>query len=178
MREARQANIPRLWKNRKVEVPEGSTPQELVKVPQNARYFAALRAVEFGQSEDDDVGRYTSVAKLLHYIDFGRTEEKALARKSTGSYSPNFQIDLIRSALADPFPSDLPAEVRSEVTRLLLVLKEAGWTVDPIQWESASAITNDKRVSFNAKSVNGKRVLSSCPEGMLPARLSVLLDLK
>src|SRR5579872_4641332 len=79
MREAWQANIPRMWKDRKVEVPDGSTPQELIKVPQNAQYFAALGAVEFGKTEEDDVGRYTGVAKLVHYIDFGRTEEKAAA---------------------------------------------------------------------------------------------------
>src|SRR5580698_5787075 len=79
MREAWQTNIPRMWKDRKVEVPEGSTPQQLIKVPENAQYFAALGAVEFGKSEDDEVGRYRGVAKLVHYIDFGRTEEKAAA---------------------------------------------------------------------------------------------------
>src|SRR6202522_4648962 len=77
MREAWQVNIPRMWKERKVEIPEGSTPQELIKVPQNAQYFAALGAVEFGKTEDDEVGRYRGVANLIHYIDFGRTEEKA-----------------------------------------------------------------------------------------------------
>jgi activator of 2-hydroxyglutaryl-CoA dehydratase len=77
MREAWQTNIPRMWKDRKVEVPDGSTPQELIKVPRNAQYFAALGAVEFGKSEDEDVGRYRGVTKLVHYIDFGRTEEKA-----------------------------------------------------------------------------------------------------
>src|SRR5579862_8639673 len=77
MREAWQVNIPRMWKDRKVEVPEGSTPQELIKVPKNAQYFAALGAVEYGKTEDDEVGRYCGVAKLVHYIDFGRTEEKA-----------------------------------------------------------------------------------------------------
>ena len=59
MREAWQVNIPRMWKDRKVEVPEGSTPQELIKVPQNAQYFAALGAVEYGKTEDDEVGRYS-----------------------------------------------------------------------------------------------------------------------
>src|SRR5579862_9335823 len=77
MREAWQVNIPRMWKDRKVEIPDGATPQELIKVPRNAQYFAALGAVEFGKTEDDDVGRYCGVAKLVHYIDFGRTEEKA-----------------------------------------------------------------------------------------------------
>src|SRR5213595_1246282 len=79
MREAWQANIPRMWKERKVEIPEGSKPEDLIKVPSNAQYFAALGAVEFGKDEDDDVGRYTGTGKLAHYIDFGRTEEKASA---------------------------------------------------------------------------------------------------
>src|ERR1700723_784815 len=77
MREAWQVNIPRMWKDRKVEVPEGSTPQELIKVPQNAQYFAALGAIEFGRSEDDAIGCYRGYENLIHYIDFGRQEEKA-----------------------------------------------------------------------------------------------------
>src|SRR2546425_744897 len=79
MREAWQANIPRMWKERKVEIPEGSKPEDLIKVPGNAQYFAALGAVEFGKDEDDDVGRYQGTADLVHYIDFGRQAEKATA---------------------------------------------------------------------------------------------------
>ncbi len=77
MREAWQANIPRTWKERKVQVPDGATPEDLIKVPQNAQYFAALGAVEFGRSEDDCIGCYCGYEKLIHYIDFGRQEEKA-----------------------------------------------------------------------------------------------------
>jgi predicted CoA-substrate-specific enzyme activase len=79
MREAWQANIPRMWEERKVEVPAGSKPEELIKVPQNAQYFAALGAIEFGKGEDDCVGCYQGFDKLIHYIDFGRQEEKAKA---------------------------------------------------------------------------------------------------
>jgi predicted CoA-substrate-specific enzyme activase len=79
MREAWQANIPRMWKERKVAIPDGAKPEELIKVPQNAQYFAALGAVEFGRSEDDTVGCYRGYANLVHYIDFGRQEEKAKA---------------------------------------------------------------------------------------------------
>src|SRR5580704_1287874 len=77
MREAWQANIPRMWQERKVEIPEGAKPEELIKVPQNAQYFAALGAIEFGKGEDDCVGCYQGFDKLVHYIDFGRAEEKA-----------------------------------------------------------------------------------------------------
>ncbi len=77
MREAWQANIPRMWQERKVQIPDGAKPEDLIKVPQNAQYFAALGAVEFGRSEDDCIGCYCGYEKLIHYIDFGRQEEKA-----------------------------------------------------------------------------------------------------
>src|SRR5246127_854020 len=77
MKEAWQANIPCMWKERKVEVPEGMTPEDLIKVPDNAQYFAALGSVEFGKDEEAAVGRYLGTEKLVYYIDYGRAEEKA-----------------------------------------------------------------------------------------------------
>ena len=79
MREAWQANIPRMWAERKVEIPEGATPEDLIKVPQNAQYFAALGAIEFGKGEEDCIGCYRGTVQLVHYIEFGRQEEKAKA---------------------------------------------------------------------------------------------------
>ena len=79
MREAWQANIPRMWEERKVEVPAGAKPEELIKVPQNAQYFAALGAIEFGKGEDDCVGCYQGYDKLdpLHRL-------RAAGRKGQG----------------------------------------------------------------------------------------------
>jgi predicted CoA-substrate-specific enzyme activase len=77
MREAWQTNIPRMWKERKVEIPEGTKPEELIKVPENAQYFAALGSVEFGKDEEPQVGRYLGADKLVYYIEYGRAEEKA-----------------------------------------------------------------------------------------------------
>src|SRR6202522_4040844 len=79
MREAWQTNIPRMWKERKVEIPEGMSPEDLIKVPDNAQYFAALGSVEFGKEEEPAVGRYLGLEKLLYYIDYGRAEEKAIS---------------------------------------------------------------------------------------------------
>src|SRR5215471_16915273 len=39
-------NIPKVWEERNYPLPEGVDPKELVKVPQNAQYFAAIGAVE------------------------------------------------------------------------------------------------------------------------------------
>src|ERR1700758_178122 len=77
MKEAWQANIPRMWTERKVQIPEGAKPEQLIKVPENAQYFAALGSIEFGKAEDDCIGCYRGIEQLLHYIEYGRQEEKA-----------------------------------------------------------------------------------------------------
>src|SRR5271155_3628607 len=99
MREAWQANIPRMWKERKVEIPEGTTPEELIKVPENAQYFAALGSVEFGKEEEPGVGNYLGTEKLLYYIDYGRAEEKATAG-GKGLVAEDAELVAFKSAYA------------------------------------------------------------------------------
>ncbi len=77
MREAWQHNIPKMWAERGVQIPEGETAETLIKTPNNAQYFAALGAIEFGKDEGDAIGRYKGIAGLEHYITVGRLEEKA-----------------------------------------------------------------------------------------------------
>ena len=79
MLEAWQYNIPKIWEERNYPLPEGVEPKSLIKVPDNAQYFAAIGAVEYGKSEDDDIGVYSGTAELEHYITYGRIEEKAKA---------------------------------------------------------------------------------------------------
>src|SRR6202161_4020172 len=97
MREAWQANIPRMWQERKVAIPDGAKPEELIKVPNNAQYFAALGAIEFGKSEDDCVGCYQGYEKLLYYIEFGRQEEKAKSG-AKGLVSKDGELDGFKEA--------------------------------------------------------------------------------
>jgi len=97
MREAWQANIPRMWQERKVAIPEGARPEDLIKVPQNAQYFAALGAVEFGRSEEDCVGCYCGHEKLVHYIEYGRQEEKAKSGGKGLVDNPG-ELDVFREA--------------------------------------------------------------------------------
>ena len=97
MREAWQANIPRMWQERKVQVPEGSKPEDLIKVPNNAQYFAALGAIEFGKTEDDCVGCYQGYDQLVHYIDFGRQEEKAKSG-AKGLVAKDGELDIFKDA--------------------------------------------------------------------------------
>src|SRR3954462_7570792 len=77
MRDCWKANIPKIWEERGTPLPEGVPPEDLIKTPDNAQYFAAIGSVEFGKSEDDEVGQYVGYAGLEWYVNIGREEEKA-----------------------------------------------------------------------------------------------------
>jgi activator of 2-hydroxyglutaryl-CoA dehydratase len=79
MREAWQHNIPITWKEREVKLPEGVDPKSLIVVPQNAQYYAALGAVEYGKDEDEDVGVYKGWTALEDYINNGRKQSRQKA---------------------------------------------------------------------------------------------------
>ncbi len=94
MLEAWRANIPPLWKEREVELPAGIDPVELIVVPQDAQYFAAIGSVEYAKDEPETVGRYTGLDALTRHLESGgsdhgivfstalsRSEEELLAFK-------------------------------------------------------------------------------------------------
>jgi predicted CoA-substrate-specific enzyme activase len=97
MREAWQANIPRMWQERKVAIPDGAKPEDLIKVPDNAQYFAALGAIEFGKSEDDCIGCYQGHEQLEYYIEFGRQEEKSKSG-AKGLVAKEGELDAFKEA--------------------------------------------------------------------------------
>jgi predicted CoA-substrate-specific enzyme activase len=68
MRESWRRNIAQMWEERGVQIPQGATLEELIRAPQDAEYFGALGAAEFGKEEDAEVGRYlgTSLLEDLH----------------------------------------------------------------------------------------------------------------
>jgi predicted CoA-substrate-specific enzyme activase len=77
MRDCWKANIPKIWEERNTPLPEGVPPEDLIQTPENAQYFAAIGAVEFGKTEEEEVGQYLGFDKLEWYIHVGRDEEKA-----------------------------------------------------------------------------------------------------
>src|SRR5262245_41863844 len=84
-----------MWTERKVAIPDGCKPEDLIKVPNNAQYFAALGAIEFGKTEDDCIGCYHGYEKLVHYIEFGRQEEKAKSG-AKGLVSKDGELDTFK----------------------------------------------------------------------------------
>ena len=78
MREAWQHHIPLLWKERGTELAPGQVPEDLIKTPDNALYFAAIGAVEFGKGEITEIGRYLGTERLEHYVRRGDADREPL----------------------------------------------------------------------------------------------------
>jgi len=76
MRDCWKANIPKVWEERNYPLPEGVDPKDLIQVPENAQYFAALGCVRYGIDEDVNIGIYQGYEKLEWYMNVGRLEEK------------------------------------------------------------------------------------------------------
>ena len=76
MQDCWKFNIPKVWEERNFPLPEGKDPKDLIMVPDNAQYFAALGCVRFAMDEDANIGIYKGYEKLEWYINYGRLEEK------------------------------------------------------------------------------------------------------
>jgi hypothetical protein len=71
-------------------------------------------------------------------------------------------------------PIDLRSDVKDTVIPIFTALREAGWYVGIIHWES-----QEKRiVGFSAQARFGSRIRVTCGEDDLAARLQSLLDSK
>ncbi|HZZ82701.1 MAG TPA: BadF/BadG/BcrA/BcrD ATPase family protein [Gemmataceae bacterium] len=98
MLECWRHNIPLIWAERKVPLPPGVPVEELIIVPDNAQYFAALGAIEFAKTEvqgDPTIGVYPGYDRLEWYINVGRGEEKK-EKGSTGLWKSKEELDAFK----------------------------------------------------------------------------------
>ncbi len=111
MRDCWKTNIPKIWEERSYPLPEGVPPENLVRTPDNAQYFAAIGAVEFGKTEDAEVGRYAGFEKLQWYIEVGREEEKANRGGGTGLAKSEEELESFKRKYRHRkfVPASLPA---------------------------------------------------------------------
>lgn len=80
LRESWRHHLPLLWVERGVVLPDPArSPADYVIAPQNAQYFAAIGAIEFGRAELEDdagLGRYLGTAPLREHLAGGRAAQK------------------------------------------------------------------------------------------------------
>src|SRR5580692_5146702 len=76
LQQAWRYHLAKLWKERKVEMPEGKDPESFIRVPDDALYYAAQGCIEVGLRDSPTVGTYLGTARLRWWIDEGQHEEK------------------------------------------------------------------------------------------------------
>ncbi|MBI4639883.1 MAG: activase [Candidatus Tectomicrobia bacterium] len=76
LQEAWRYHLMKLWKERKVSLPEDRDPESLIHVPADALYFACLGCVEVGKGEAAGIGIYQGTDKLKWWIEEGQHEQK------------------------------------------------------------------------------------------------------
>jgi predicted CoA-substrate-specific enzyme activase len=75
LQEAWRHHLIKIWKERKVDTGD-KDPVSLIKVPDDALYYAAMGCVEVGKRDAPEVGRYLGTKKLVWWIEEGQYEEK------------------------------------------------------------------------------------------------------
>ena len=76
LQQAWRYHLAKLWKERKVEMPEGKDPESFIRVPDDALYYAAQGCIEVGLRDSPNVGIYLGTSRLRWWIDEGQHEEK------------------------------------------------------------------------------------------------------
>ncbi len=72
LQEAWRRHLQRMWEERGAVFPPRVGPKELITVPRNSLFYAALGAALYGRREEDGSGVYAGTAALREYIEAGR----------------------------------------------------------------------------------------------------------
>jgi len=76
LQEAWRYHLGKVWKERKIQVSDDRDISTLIRVPDNALYYAALGCVEVALRESGATGLYFGSDKLKYWIETGQYEEK------------------------------------------------------------------------------------------------------
>jgi predicted CoA-substrate-specific enzyme activase len=77
LQEAWRHHLKKLWKERKVALPDGDDPDNLIVVPEQALYYASLGCVEIGKGDTSGSALYQGTERLRWWIEQGQHEAKA-----------------------------------------------------------------------------------------------------
>jgi len=76
LQEAWRHHLTKLWEERNVPLPEGKKPEELIIVPENALYYAALGCAFTAMGEPSSEGIYRGKDQLRWWIEEGQHQQK------------------------------------------------------------------------------------------------------
>ncbi|MBS1849917.1 MAG: activase [Acidobacteria bacterium] len=106
LQEAWRHHLQKVWKERKVAIPDDKDPSALIRVPDNALYYAAQGCIEVGLREQAHIGLYKGAKKLRWWIEEGQHEEKKKQGRG-GLWADIEELESFRSRYAET-PSTKP----------------------------------------------------------------------
>ncbi|HEY3384661.1 MAG TPA: BadF/BadG/BcrA/BcrD ATPase family protein [Vicinamibacterales bacterium] len=81
LREAWQTHVPGRWRERGVELPEGTSPEDLIVTPPMAEYYGAFGAIEFARRDREATTDYLGPSRLAASVARGH---EGVRRGATG----------------------------------------------------------------------------------------------
>src|SRR5437588_2172948 len=76
LQEAWRHHLAKLWQERKITLPGDKDAASLIRVPDDALYYAAQGCIEVARRESQSTGLYQGAGKLRWWIEEGQHEEK------------------------------------------------------------------------------------------------------
>ena len=110
LQEAWRYHLGKVWKERKVPVSDDRDVSTLIRVPDNALYYAALGCVEVALRENGATGLYTGHDKLKYWIEEGQYEEKKKMGRG-GLCKDDMDLATFKAKYEKPKAAAPPAEV-------------------------------------------------------------------
>jgi predicted CoA-substrate-specific enzyme activase len=92
MQDAWRANIPAIWEERGTDLGDCTNPEDLIFVPENAEYFAAIGAVLYGLEEPENIGVYKGNEDLVNFIHGGRLDNLSGGTSDSGLVSSKEEL--------------------------------------------------------------------------------------
>ena len=148
LRAAWRQRLEAMWRERKVDLPDGVPLDELVDAPPLAEYYPALGAVAFGRDEPADAGRYTGADALASAIAGASRRGSRRAASLPGLVASEAERDAFVARYAPP-PFVPPLFGAGEAVRAFLGL-DAGSTSTKgvLLSESGAVLTRAYRLSL------------------------------
>ena len=110
LQEAWRYHLGKVWKERKVPISDDRDLSSLIRVPDNALYYAALGCVEVAKREHGAAGLYTGHERLKYWIEEGQYEEKKKMGRG-GLCKDDLDLATFKAKYEKPKASAPPAEV-------------------------------------------------------------------
>jgi len=156
LKQAWQKNIVQIWKDRDYPLPDVKDPKSLISAPENALYFAAIGAIEYGLEDEQHSDKYQGWHELEYYINEGRLTTQTDAQpglfsseKDLEDFMQRYPRELFKEAKFKPkekIQGFIGLDVGSTSTKAVLLSLKKEVLIKSYQLSKGNPIDDTKKV--------------------------------